>query len=155
MRNNRAVYRTLLVATDGSPRAMKALKAAVRMARATGARLYVLNVQPSFVSTMVPTPEAAGYLNLGKHEFDRAVRRASQRILENAERYARAQGVRCRSLAEPSASVARRIVRTARRVRADLIVMASHGRGPVANLVLGSTTQQVLAACRIPVLVHR
>jgi nucleotide-binding universal stress UspA family protein len=46
-------------------------------------------------------------------------------------------------------------VRAAKRVHADLIVMASHGRGGLGSLLLGSTTQKVLAACRIPVLIHR
>lgn len=148
------VYRTLLVATDGSPRADKALKAAVRMARGTGARLYVLNVQPNYVTAAAPFAEA-GAAQVSKSEFDRATELAARRILERALRFSRAQGVRSRALAETSGSVARAIVRTAKRVRADLIVMASHGRGPVASALLGSTTQKVLAGCRIPVLVHR
>jgi nucleotide-binding universal stress UspA family protein len=39
--------------------------------------------------------------------------------------------------------------------KADLIVMASHGRHGISALVLGSETVKVLTHCKIPVLVHR
>ena len=147
------MYRSLLVANDGSARATKALKAAIRMARGSGAKLHVLNVQPPFLSTLATAHEAAFALDKG--EFDARVSAASERVLGEARRLARSQGVRLRLMTLPSASVAQAIVRTAKKVRADLIIMASHGRGPVANLLLGSTTQKVLAACRIPLLIHR
>lgn len=37
----------------------------------------------------------------------------------------------------------------------DLVVMGSHGHSALGTLVLGSVTQQVLGACRVPVLVVR
>jgi nucleotide-binding universal stress UspA family protein len=37
----------------------------------------------------------------------------------------------------------------------DLIIMASHGRGGLSGLLLGSQTIKVLAHCKIPVLVCR
>jgi nucleotide-binding universal stress UspA family protein len=147
------MYRTILVAIDGSPRAGKALKAAVRMARGSGARLHVLNVQPTFISVVAPAPAAAVQMNRGVYEA--AVGSASARILRSAERFARRQGVKCRTLSVLAGSVPQAIVRAAKRVRADLIVMASHGRGGLGSLLLGSNTQKVLAACRIPVLIHR
>lgn len=147
------MYRTLLVPTDGSPRALMALKAAVRLARAGDARLFVLHVRPRYMPSAA-APRGASAMP-GKREFDRLAARASARILDAARSYARARGVRCRAVIEPAQSVPRGIVRIARRVRADLVVMASHGRGRVASALLGSTTQQVLASCRIPVLVHR
>ena len=39
--------------------------------------------------------------------------------------------------------------------RFDLVVMGSHGHGALATLVLGSVTTQVLARCKVPVLVIR
>jgi nucleotide-binding universal stress UspA family protein len=47
------------------------------------------------------------------------------------------------------------IVDTARRKKCGLIFMASHGRGKIATLLLGSVTQKVLAHSKIPVLVYR
>ena len=47
------------------------------------------------------------------------------------------------------------IINNARKVKADLIVMASHGRRAVSALLLGSETQKVLSLTKIPVLVVR
>jgi len=35
----------------------------------------------------------------------------------------------------------------------DLVVMGSHGRTPFKNVLLGSVTARVLAACKVPVLI--
>jgi nucleotide-binding universal stress UspA family protein len=37
----------------------------------------------------------------------------------------------------------------------DLLVMGSHGHGTLANLVMGSVATQVLAHCKVPVLLVR
>jgi nucleotide-binding universal stress UspA family protein len=47
------------------------------------------------------------------------------------------------------------ILRVARSRKCDAIAMASHGRGGLGGLLLGSETQRVLAHSKIPVLVSR
>jgi nucleotide-binding universal stress UspA family protein len=47
------------------------------------------------------------------------------------------------------------ILKTAKARRADLVVMASHGRGSLSGLLLGSETTKVLTHSKIPVLVCR
>ncbi len=47
------------------------------------------------------------------------------------------------------------IIASARKSKADLIVMASHGRRGLKRLLLGSETQQVLTHSNTPVLVLR
>ena len=47
------------------------------------------------------------------------------------------------------------VLRTARKHRCDLIVLASHGRRGLQRLLLGSETQKVLAGSTLPVLVLR
>lgn len=47
------------------------------------------------------------------------------------------------------------IARVAEKVKADLVVMGSHGHGTAARLLLGSTTQGVIAGCNVPMLVVR
>jgi nucleotide-binding universal stress UspA family protein len=49
----------------------------------------------------------------------------------------------------------RAILKTARARKCDAIVMASHGRGGLGGLILGSETTHVLANSKIPVLVVR
>jgi nucleotide-binding universal stress UspA family protein len=47
------------------------------------------------------------------------------------------------------------ILRTARAAKCDAVVMASHGRGGLSGLILGSETTHVLAKSKVPVLVVR
>lgn len=47
------------------------------------------------------------------------------------------------------------IVKRAAEEQADMIVMGSHGRGALANVVLGSVATKVLAGCSVPVLLIR
>lgn len=54
-----------------------------------------------------------------------------------------------------SDSPAEAILATAKKFKADLIVMASHGRKGLDKLLLGSETQRVLARTKLPVLVVR
>lgn len=50
---------------------------------------------------------------------------------------------------------AERIAELARRLEPDLIVMGSHGRNPLAGLVMGSVATKVLAMTQAPVLLVR
>lgn len=47
------------------------------------------------------------------------------------------------------------IAKTADSGKFDLLVMGTHGHGALANLVMGSVTTQVLAHCKVPVLLVR
>jgi len=47
------------------------------------------------------------------------------------------------------------ILRVARSKKCDAVAMASHGRGGLGGLLLGSETTKVLAHSKIPVLVMR
>ncbi len=47
------------------------------------------------------------------------------------------------------------IIAAAKKKKCDCIFIASHGRGELASLLLGSVTQKVLAHSKIPVLVYR
>jgi nucleotide-binding universal stress UspA family protein len=64
------------------------------------------------------------------------------------------QGIRARFeyKAGPPADV---VLAAARRTKADLIVMGSHGQGALARLVLGSVASKVLAGSEVPVLLVR
>ena len=47
------------------------------------------------------------------------------------------------------------IIKAAKKNRCDLIFMASHGRGGLSGLLLGSETHKVLTHSKIPVTVYR
>ena len=84
-----------------------------------------------------------------------AAKRAGQKALNELERAARAAGVKCSTVMLASGAPWEGILRTAKAKRADLVVMASHGRRGLTGLLLGSETAKVLTHSKIPVLVCR
>jgi nucleotide-binding universal stress UspA family protein len=88
-------------------------------------------------------------------EFEERAREVGRKHLAEIEKAAKAAGVPCDVLMTKPPTPAQGIVDAARKRRCDVIFMASHGRGELAALVLGSVTQKVLARSRIPVLVFR
>jgi len=148
------MFRHILVPTDGSKLARRGIRAGVRLAAALGARV-------TGVYVMLPTAPRgyddtaifyAGVSARGwRHTFDQAARKA----LAAVEAEARAAKVPCSTLIVHYRQPWKGILAAAHRRRCDAIAVASHGRGGLGGLLLGSETQQVLARSRIPVLVAR
>jgi nucleotide-binding universal stress UspA family protein len=64
-------------------------------------------------------------------------------------------GVPCDTMQVENAQPYQAIIAAASDRGCDLIAMASHGRGGLSAVVLGSVTNKVLAHTKIPVLVYR
>jgi nucleotide-binding universal stress UspA family protein len=147
------MFKRVLIPTDGSRLARKAIKQGVRLAKRLGARVtgyYALETMPPYVYT-------DGYIlsTAALKSFEERARELGRKYLAQVEKAAKSARVPCDTLVTKPATPAQGIVDAARRKRCDVIFMASHGRGEVAALVLGSVTQKVLARSRIPVLVFR
>ena len=83
------------------------------------------------------------------------MQKQAERTLSEASEIARSLGVEARTIHLEDDAPYQAIIRTAESQRCDVIVMASHGRGGVSALLLGSETMKVLAHSKIPVLVVR
>jgi nucleotide-binding universal stress UspA family protein len=134
----------LLVPLDFSELAGEALGPAVELAKSLGARMTLLHV--------VPPPSyayAEGYayvIDLPEQQLEEG----SRMLDEQAERL-RADGLDVQTealIGYPSAQVAE----SAAEKGADLIVMATHGRGGLARLVLGSVATGTVQRAAVPVL---
>lgn len=147
-------YKHLLVPTDGSTRSRKAVTAATHLARALGARITGIYVLAEGVPTLFSGDKLYASGVLGRRYRERA-RREADAALEEVQRQASAAGVRCSVARQLAAHPWQAILAAARSRGCDLIVMASHGRGPVQAALIGSQTAKVLAHSRIPVLVCR
>jgi nucleotide-binding universal stress UspA family protein len=88
-------------------------------------------------------------------QLQERVVKQGQQFLAEIDEACKAAGVACETVISTPASPYQGIIDAARKKRCDLIFMASHGRGTLATLLLGSVTQKVLAHSKIPVLVHR
>lgn len=150
----RRLYRRILIPTDGSRHAAKAIKAGVALARALGARVnavYVANLDTSLLYGA-----AALYASnvLIEHYAD-VNRNKAKKALAAVARAAKAAGVAYGGTTIEANPPWRGILRVAGAGKCDAIVMASHGRSILAGLMLGSQTAAVLAHSKIPVLVIR
>ncbi len=146
-------YSHLLVPSDGSERSLEAVRQAVALARPLGARITFLHARAS-----VPVPVVGMGEMLDPRTLDllvEAAGRESTRILKEAEALAEEAGVPADGEEVTSDLPHRAIIETAERLGCDLVVMASHGRGGLSGLLLGSETQRVLVQSQLPVLVVR
>lgn len=143
------MYRHLLVSTDGSRRSLPALRAAVRLAKALQARLTAVHVLAAYI----PSGEAAFVESLPG--FRRAAQARGREALAAFNAEARKAGVEAEAISVVGGEPWQALLQVARQRKCDCIVMASHGRGSLASLLLGSETQKVLAHSKIPVLVVR
>lgn len=147
------MYQRILVATDGSVLSKKAVSAAIGMAALTGGELIALKVVPRY-----PQSYFEGGIALETQEVARIEKQWSERaqsIVEAVQDAAKAKGVKARGVTVRSDLVSDAIIAAAKKHKADLIVMASHGRKGIKRLLLGSETQQVLTHSHVPVLVLR
>jgi nucleotide-binding universal stress UspA family protein len=147
------MYKHILIPTDGSPASRRAILDAVRLARALGARVTGVFAEPPATPILFRNKLPAGYATPQRNQV--LLHRAAVAHLEVIRRAARAAGVPCRVLSVRSDYPAETILQVARQAKCDLIVMASRGRKGLSGMLLGSETQKVLHASRVPVMVLR
>lgn len=148
------MFKNILIPTDGSRLAARGVKAGVKLAKALGARVTGAYVIPGYVSPMYG--EAAIYVpGVSPLEYRRLTEKQAKKALAAIEAEARRAGVRCASRFVSEDPAWRGILKIARAAKCDAIAMATHGRGGLGGLILGSETHRVLAQSRIPVLVVR
>ena len=147
------MYTRILVTTDGSNLSKKAVTSAIQLAATCGADLIALKVVPRY-----PYAYFEGSIPLSAEEIGRIEKQwteSAQAQLAVIEKSAKAKSVVVKSITVKSDVVSEAIIATAKKHKAELIVMASHGRKGIKRLLLGSETQQVLTHSHIPVLVLR
>jgi len=148
------MFKHILVATDGSKLAAKAVKSGVKLAKALGARVTGVYVIPPYVPPMYG--EAAIYVpEVTPKRYKDLSEKEAKKALALVEIEAQTSRVPCSVVYPVNDQAFQGVIRTAQSKKCDLIVMASHGRGGLAGLILGSETTKVLAHSKIPVLVCR
>jgi nucleotide-binding universal stress UspA family protein len=145
------MYKHLLIATDGSPVAQKAVDHGLALAKALGAKVTAINVTEPW--DVVVVPEAA--VVLPPPEYEDTVAESAAKILAGVSDAAEKIGMACDTLHVKDRYPAEGVVDTAKEKGCDLIVVASHGRRGLRRLVLGSVANEVVTHSSIPVLVCR
>jgi len=148
------MFKNVLVPTDGSEVSTKAVKQAVEIAKAMNAKLVAVHAYPAYHAVVLY--EYIGPLDvMNKKEYTANAKAAAENFLATVTDAARAAGVEAESVIVESDVPHEAIIKTAKRRKCDLIIMASHGRRGMAGILLGSVTQKVLTHSDIPVLVLR
>ena len=145
------VIKNILVATDFGEAALAALNYGRNIARQFEARLHVLHVTQNLYFTAA---SAYGYADVpsGWQEDLETAGRQQPEALLTADDW---QSLRPTVVTMTHASPAAAIVDYAHSERIDLIVVGTHGRGPVAHLVMGSVAERVVRTAPCPVLTVR
>ena len=145
------MYEHLLVPIDGSELSDRAAHASLALARKLGARVtaFVAEAPP-------PLPHMGSNVMAYTHDTEVHLARTEEhahKTLADFKALADAAGVPFTGHFERTGSVDDAIVRVAESQACDLIVMATHGRGALGELLFGSHTKNVLARSKLPLLV--
>lgn len=145
------MYDRILIPTDGSELADKAVDQGLALAEAVGSKVTVVRV------TNVPAPMVyeGVVVALPTEEIRAEIAARVADHFKLLESKASALGVAVETVHVENDSPWEAIIDTAKAKSADLIVMASHGRRGLSAVLLGSETQKVLTHTTIPVLVCR
>jgi nucleotide-binding universal stress UspA family protein len=136
-------FEKILLATDGSESAEAAIQEAINVARVCSSRLYVLSV-------VEVNPE---YEALAPNVVEKAETETKEHI-DSVKKRAEKEGIPCETIVHQGEEPYRFIVDEAKKIKADMIVMGSHGRTGLKRLMMGSVTARVIghAPCKVLVV---
>jgi len=146
------MYRHILIPTDGSELAQRAVRHGLGLAKALGAKVTAATVEASFNVYAVPSSRDL-QMSGAFAEYAEHTKAHASKILSSVAEAARADGVTCETAQLEDDHPHEAIIAAAKQRGCDLIVMGSHGRSGIAAVVLGSVTNKVLTHTSIPVLV--
>jgi nucleotide-binding universal stress UspA family protein len=143
----RSMVRDLAVAVDGSPASLEGLRLAADIARRTGASVTVVHVRHAPALEEAGAEAGAVSLEETLAGVERAARQDATEILDGAAASWR--------FVVRAGSPGHEIVEAARELGVDLIIVGSKPHSTLHNLVLGSTSQFLVAHSPVNVLVAR
>lgn len=153
-------YKTILYATDLTENAAHAFKHAISLAKAYKAQIHILHMMQemdtavvSYVASVMGEDRFTGMELDHEKEMREQISKkldlfAAKELAEYPDELARVASVAVRH-GNPVAG----ILAEADRISADLIVMGTHGKGPLRYAFLGSVAEKVLRKTHRPVLI--
>lgn len=139
--------KTILAAIDFSDVSENVIRHAAEISKGLEAKIAVIHVaapDPDFVGYDVGPPTARDARATELHSEHRHLQQVSQDL--------RSQGIPAKALLIEGPTV-EKILEEAERLEANFIVMGSHGRSAVLQVLLGGVTQGVIKAAPCPVMI--
>ena len=143
------MYRHILIPTDGSELAERAVTHGLSLAKFVGAKVTAIIAQES-VGTWLSFAESGTVEAFVK--YTEQIKKHGASVLDRAVNAAEQAGVPCDTIQAEDVQPYEAIIAAATDRGCDLIVMASHGCGGLSASVL-SVTNKVLTNTKVPVLV--
>ena len=146
----------VLIAIDYNPTAQKVAEAGFSMAKSMNAEVILLHVitDPMFYSTAGYSPIMGfnGYMDMGPIQLDSVdgLKNASLQYLDKSKQHLGDDTIRTMV---KEGDFADSILETAKELHADIIVVGSHSRKWLENILMGSVTEKVLHHTSIPLFI--
>jgi manganese transport protein len=137
------VYHRILVPLDHTSLDRLAVSHAAAMARLHGARLYLLHVEEGVTSQLYGPESSTAEVEAG------------EQYLERIAQSLRDQEIAVETSISHSTSPKKEIVRYAREIQPDLVIMGAHGHGGLKDLIFGNTINPVRHNLNLPMLIVR
>jgi nucleotide-binding universal stress UspA family protein len=135
------MFKTIVLALDGSEGSRRAIPVAAELARQNGGRIVIAHVEQDVAG------KGGAPIPITEDEIQAEIRKqADQLSTDGIETSVEMRNVMLGGPAHPIAEIAED-------ANADLIVAGTRGHSPVAGLLLGSVTQRLLHIARSPMLV--
>jgi len=136
---------TLLIPTDGSQQAMKAVAFAIETAKAFGDDLILINVQPNYETSNVKRFVSAQQIREYSDELATDALKEAVSLVESA-------GLSFQMM-KKTGNAAKEICEEAEQSGVRCIVMGSRGNGPIVGKIIGSVSYNVLHHAPCPVII--
>lgn len=144
--------KTILIALDYNPTAIKVAESGFAMAKAMEAEVTLLHVLVN------PLMYSTAYANMGAWQIDtldandtmEIIKTGSRNFLKKAKRHLGDESIK---IIQKEGDFADTILDTAKEINADCIVLGSHSQKWLENIVMGSVTEEVLRKTSIPLFI--
>jgi nucleotide-binding universal stress UspA family protein len=143
-------FKSIVVATDGSPYSTAAASEAIGIAKKNGGKLTVISVVPAELATPTDVDFAATQRELLAEKEMQVAENNAKAVKEAAQK----EGVAVQAFVM-TGKPADAIIETAKENNADIIIVGSHGRTGVERLLMGSVAERVIVLASCAVLVAK
>jgi nucleotide-binding universal stress UspA family protein len=141
----------VLIPTDGTELSASAAAFGVQLAKKMGAKVTAVTVTTPAEDIMVGEVQVVR----DPEDYEKRVADSARGMLDVIGKLAAEAGVACEKLHARSALPWQGILEAAKSRKADMIVMASHGRRGLSALLIGSETQKVVNHSPVPVTIYK
>ena len=147
------MFKKILIPVDGSDLSTRAAGAGIQLAKELNAAVVFVNATAPYI--MPYAADVALMDDTTQKLFEDEVKRESNELLDSTKRLADGAGLTSVCISAVHSRPEVLIEETVKELGCDLVVIATHGRGAMARLVMGSVTTRLLAISPVPVLIYR